>query len=552
MKKILSLTLAILLILAVMPIGTITAGALTSGNYTYTVSNGAATITDCNTSVSGSITIPATIGGYPVTTIGSEAFKNCTNLTSATIGNNVTTINRSVFANCTALTSVVIGGSVKSIGTYIFENCTSLVNITVGTTNTNYSSSDGVLFNKGKTKLISYPAGKSSATYAIPSTITSLENYAFAYAKGITSMTIPDNVTTIGRYVFVHCENITGIKISKNVNSIGYASFFYCPKLQNITVDANNENYCSVYGKLFNADKTQLICFPAGQSISEYSVPNSVESIYHYAFAGAANLTSVTIGSGVTSIGEYAFADCTGLKSIKLSGNITAIKMRAFSACTSLESIIIPNGVTELGNDAFWNCTALASIYIPKTLTKIGNFTFSRCSNLKTVYYCGTEDQWAGISIGSSNDYLTKATVVYHDYQATTVKPTCTKDGYTVHTCSFCGDKYVTDEVSATGHSFGEWTTRTESGCITEGEEYRICSVCGVEETNVKEAIGHNYVSKVTTPDCTNNGYTTHTCEYCGDTYTDSITSALGHNYNATVTNNCVVSREGTITRRKI
>lgn len=107
------------------------ASAATEGYYTYESKNGEAKITDVNTSISGDITISATLGGYSVTTIGYEAFDRCNNLTSVTIPDSVTCIVNLAFSNCTSLKSVTIPDSVTSIYDSAFYNCTSLESVTI-------------------------------------------------------------------------------------------------------------------------------------------------------------------------------------------------------------------------------------------------------------------------------------------------------------------------------------------------------------------------------------------------------------------------------------
>ena len=176
LKRILSVAIMCLTV-SVLLVGffNITADAATSGYYTFTVSNGEATITDCDTAISGAVTIPSSLGGYPVTSIGSFAFYNCTSLSSITIPDSVT-----------------------SIGNYAFSNCTSLTSIWVDANNPAYSSdSSGVLINKDKTSLIHVPRALIGA-YKIPDSVTSIGNYAFRGCTSLTSITIPDSVTSIG------------------------------------------------------------------------------------------------------------------------------------------------------------------------------------------------------------------------------------------------------------------------------------------------------------------------------------------------------------------
>lgn len=159
----------------------VSASAETEGYYTYTVDDGQASITDVDTSISGDITIPSTLGGYDVIRIGGYAFDDCNSLTSVVIPDSVETIDRDAFAHCDVLTSVTIGDGVTTIGVSAFEYCKSLISINVDEDNDTYSSdSEGVLFNKNKTELILYPAGKNNTSYTIPDGIITIGDHAFS------------------------------------------------------------------------------------------------------------------------------------------------------------------------------------------------------------------------------------------------------------------------------------------------------------------------------------------------------------------------------------
>ena len=116
-----------------------------------------------------------------------------------------------------------------------------------------------------------------------------------------------------------------------------------------------------------------------------------------------------------------------------------------------------------------------------------------------------------------------------HDYEAVVTAPTCTEAGYTTHTCKVCGDSYIDNEVEALGHDLGEWTVSKVATCTEAGEKVRSCSRCAYSEREEIAALGHKYEEIVTAPTCTKAGYTTHTCQVCGDSYIDSELEALGH-----------------------
>ena len=283
--------------------------------YTYEVgSDGTVTITDCDESAQGTITIPSQIDGKPVTSIGYMAFRFCDSLTSITIPNSVTSTFRG------------------------FDGCEKLTQINVDTANTVYSSVNGVLFSKDKTELIKYPEGKADTSYAIPNGVTSIGYGAFYDCYSLTSITIPDSVTSIGTMAFEDCSSLTSITIPDSVTSIDRHAFFVCRKLNQINVDTANTAYSSVNGVLFNKGKTELIRYPEGKADTSYAIPNGVTSIGNSAFYGCSNLTSITIPDGVTIIDINAFQYCRSLTSITIPDSVTYISAEAFDGCDSLKA----------------------------------------------------------------------------------------------------------------------------------------------------------------------------------------------------------------------
>ena len=291
------------------------------------------------------VSIPAS-----VTSIGEQAFKGCEKLTSVSIPDDVTSIGKKAFNGCISLSSINIPAGIETFDRSWFDGCSSLTAINVAVGNAYYASEDGVLFNKTKTTLIQYPAGKEATTYEIPTTVTSIGNEAFSWSTKLTSVIIPTGVTTIGDYAFSMSEKLASVTFAagSSLTSISDYAFFYCENLTSITI-------------------------PAG-----------VTSIGKDAFYGCSKLTSVSIPAGVTSIGEAAFYYCTNLASINIPAGVTSIGADLFSGCSKLASVTIPASVTTIGDGAFRNC-ALTSIEIPASVTSIGMGAFLQCGNLGAI-----------------------------------------------------------------------------------------------------------------------------------------------------------------------
>ena len=278
----------------------------------------------------GCTSLVSAVIGDGVKSISNSAFNGCTSLASVIVGNSVRSIEDFAFSGCTALTIIEIPKSVTSIGASVFRDCKGLTAINVDEDNLNYSSENGVLYNKNKTTLMLYPSMKTEISFVIPSSVTTIDVQAFKYCSFIENVSMGNDVISMGNYAFYNCTNLTNITISESLTSIS-----------------------------------------------------------DYAFYNCANLLSVIIPDSVTSIGSHAFERCQKLASITIGSHVTKISQWAFAYC-SMTNIVIPNSVTSIGNASFYVCSSLVSLTIPDSVTSISYRAFNYCRSLKSVYFEGT------------------------------------------------------------------------------------------------------------------------------------------------------------------
>ena len=407
-KKIISLLLSILMIITSVPlmaVNSFAADEITSGDYKYTVlDDGTARITRYTGSAT-ELTIPSEIDGYSVTSIGSWALSRCTSLESITISKSVTSIETNAFSGCTSLTSIMISDGVTSIGNYAFSGCSSLTEINVSGENADYSSVNGLVFNKDKTEIICYPQGKKDLSYSIPDSVTEIGESAF-YGCGFTSITMSKSVTSIGDHAFFGCTSLASITIPDSVTYIGVSAFEDCTLLASITIP---DSVTSISGSAFGN------C----TSLESITIPKSVTSIGDQAFFGCTSLTSITIPDSVTSIGSWAFSDCTSLTSITIPDSITSIGSGAFNGCTSLTSATIGNGVTNIADaDIFLYCISLTEISVNSenaNYSSENGILFNKDKTKLICYPAGKKD-----SSYSIPDSVTSIGLLAFDYSSLT------------------------------------------------------------------------------------------------------------------------------------
>lgn len=331
-----------------------------------------------------------------LTTVGYAAFRGNPSLKTIVIPDSVTTMSSYVFYECTALESITFSESIKTIGEYTFYMCKKLKNVTLPEKLTTIGAS-------------AFRGCASLLEIVIPYSVTVINSGAFSYCSNLSSVTVYNRIATIGSNAFLKCGSLKsifyiGTETDWNKISIGSGNDL----LSNITYEKSGYltwGRCGTNVEYLISNEGKLIISGNGD-IKSYSSSTEVPwSSY------ADQITSVVVEKGITEIGSWAFYLFKKLNSVILPEGIITIGSNAFRGCSALTEITIPSTVTTIGSAAISYCSRLATVRLSKGVTTIGNNAFVNCSVLNNVYYDGTRAEWNSISIGTGNDKLTGANI---------------------------------------------------------------------------------------------------------------------------------------------
>ena len=413
---------------------------VTGYTWTFSINGDMAEISAISPNPVGVVTIPSTLGGKPVMSIGGWAFNGCNGMTNVTIPEGVTSIGKAAFQGCYGLTNMMIPDSVTSIGESAFNGCRDLLFDTmmipgvrlvdywvVGNTGTlsgaldlsgvrgvgdaafsGCSSLTSVLIPEGVRRISpqAFYGCNGLTSVTIPDSVTSIGGNAFYDCSSLTNMTIPNGVTIIEDYAFRNCSSLMSVSLPESMTSIGEYAFLDCSNLTNMRIPGG---VTSIGAGAFNGT-------PFYNNQPDGLV---VLGKVAYKYKGMCPIT-VTIPDGVTSVGDSAFLDCGALMSVTIPNSVTSIGSHAFAGCSGLTSVTIPDSVTNVGAGAFYGCNELTNVTIGSGVTSLSPVTFTGCGKLWTAWYRILSNSSSGGGLGYNSPSV--VTSVVHQVVTTVVQ----------------------------------------------------------------------------------------------------------------------------------
>ncbi len=288
--------------------------------FDYKIVNSEAVITFCERETQGDIIIPEKIAGYPVTTIGENAFAGCSKLTSIEIPDSVKVIENDAFCGCDGITEFTIPGNVKTIGESAFWSCSNLENVVI---------KNGVEYVSGN---------------------------MFGFCTSLKSIKLPDSITSIGYSAFSMCSKLKEISLSKSLVTIGKSAFERCGGLDNVVIPDG-------------VTEIPEYAFYECTALKNIKLPKNLQSIGGSAFCNT-SIKNIELPSGLKIIGSTAFY-ATPLEKIVIPYGVTAIKGSTFRNCENLAYVEIPETVELIESYAFYGSRKMTSINIPASVKKM-------------------------------------------------------------------------------------------------------------------------------------------------------------------------------------
>lgn len=349
--------------------------------------------------------------GSGLQTIGKSAFIE-TQLESLNIPDNVTTVGDMAFAYIPRLRHVEISKGVTSLGKRVFDSngSSSLSRIEVDAENPAYSSMDGVLFDKQQHTLVRYTVGHGRDSYAIPESVSKVDDYAFNYSTKLNSIDLGTSLATIGEFGFANSTSIRTLTIPDSVTNIGRSAFYHNDGLESVTV-GSGVTHLNPYTFAYNANTRNIdlgtgvksigdYVFQYNSSLVEITFPEQVESLGDFVLSNNERLSVINIGKGVTKIGSNPFASSRMITSVNVDPENKAYASEDGVLLDQARTLLIqypiakpdavysiPSTVTRISNYAFQNAKFLSEVQFPEGLESVGTSAFNGVNQLKEVAF---------------------------------------------------------------------------------------------------------------------------------------------------------------------
>ena len=354
----------------------------------------------------GNIVIPETYRGKPVTSIGTKAFFNKSDVDTVTLHDGITSIGEQAFANCSYLTSINLPSGITYIGQSAFSGCRML-----------------------------------SCEIVIPDGVTEIAQSTFAYCAKLPKVTIGNGVTTIGKTAFTDCKALTEIVIPSGVDYIGEYAFCNCISVTKLTI----ENGITELG---------IYAFAGDIALETVVIPDSVKIIDEGVFYRCAELKNVTLGEGVEKIGLVAF-DGTKIWTDSPTNEVYLGRWFLGLLDYDVSYVTIAEGTYGIASYALYGTPAVDSFVVADSVKIIGDYAFAECTMNSVVIGAGVEIIGEGAFENSGN--LTAVILGSVDPELATIKYSSlrTIESYAFRNCSSLDEIVIPDTVKSIGsHAF--------------------------------------------------------------------------------------------------
>ena len=385
----------------------------TVGGVTYPITSVGSETFRNNTDIQ-TVTLPDGI-----TSIGNSAFNSCSNLTNINLPEGLTEIGNNAFSACSKLSDIVLPDTLTTIGEMAFYNCQSisgtlnipasvtsigksalslqsLIEFTVDEDSDYFTAYNGVLYNKDMTRLLAYPRAKATTNFVMPKSVLTIDTSAFRYCQSMRgTFTLSPNLTTIGDSAFYDCAYVSGtLNIPASLTNIGTGAFGGAG-FSAFQVASGNTAYMSDSGVLYNKTQSLLVNYPRNKADTSFAIPETVKSIGGNAFYNCKNLTTITLPSSLQTIGGFAFYGCNWTGDVVLPSTVTLIGNAVFGNTqitsisidndhyTTVDGVLYDAGVTTLIQ--YPAGSLRESFIIPNTVTSIRPYALTSAAALTSI-----------------------------------------------------------------------------------------------------------------------------------------------------------------------